>query len=326
MVIKIDVAKLAERVRVLVRAVVTWLWSALRALPAATVLTVRRHPRVAVAITIAVIAILLGLWSLAGSTAEMARTEELKFWAQASRLSLDERTRIANYTCRTGLMPDLIPWWEMDSDRCAATAWKAMNLFTGIRLAHGDNGAAWMLRGKNRDVLRTFWDVTSLYNEDSSLGSRREEVIETFREQMDHLDPNGVYLAGFRWQSTSVGSKIRRDKGDLNSHVVVIAQSRFIHMFRYGTHTNPVVVDMQERFFESGEMQPVWLARVTYADGRPFRFSSTKKELRLQQHRMPWRTLRIVLRIPDWVPGANVVERIALYWLRNGHEQYPTLP
>ena len=190
---------------------------------------------------------------------------------------------IRNNMVRTGRIPHLLPWWEMDSDRCSAVMWKIVNLLSGVELTHGDNGAAWMLRSKNPSKLHTLWDGTSRFRTDGRLGERLQPTVVEFRRILEHLDPNRLYVMGFRWTETSSVGMIKKDHRDLNSHVVVMTKSVMFHMFKYGPLTDPIVADLQERFFDSGEMQPVWLTEVTSRDGKPFRFSSATRELPLDQ-------------------------------------------
>ncbi len=287
----------------------------------------RRHPRVVAGIFVVAAVFCFGVWRFAAITANSAIVEERMFWMKARTLSLDDRTAIRNYMVRTGRVPHLLPWWEMDSDRCAATVWKLVNLLTGVELTHGDNGAAWMLRKQNSRKLHTLWDGTSRFNADGGLGNNLRPTIAEFRAMLERLEPDGVYVMGFRWTHTAMAGKIRRDKSDLNSHIVVMTKSVMVHMFRYGELANPIVADFQERFFDSEEMQPVWLAEVVNGSGKPFKFTPTRRELRLDQNVYPWKELKRVLRIPDnWVPGSNAMERCLLYWFRDGYDMYPRLP
>ncbi len=284
-----------------------------------------RHRKVAVGLLAGLLLIGVAVWRVSAVTAASAKAEEQAFWIKARALSLDDRTAIRNYMIRTGRVPHLLPWWEMDSDRCAATMWKLVNLLSSVELTHGDNGAAWMMRKQNSGKLRTLWDGTNRFDSEGRLGDKLPSTIAEFRDFLEQLNPDGLYVIGFRWTGTSSADKIRRDRSDLNSHVVVMAKSTMFHMFRYGKLNDPIVADLQERFFDSGEMQPVWISEVTSRDGKPFRFSLTAREKRLEQTIYPWKKLRLVLRIPDWMPGVNPMERCLLHWFRNGYDMYPRL-
>ncbi len=288
--------------------------------------TVRNHPRTAIVIVFLGIVFLVAVWRFSALTAHAAFAEERVFWAKARTLTLAERTAIRNHMIRTGRVPHLLPWWEMDSDRCSAVAWKLVNLLSGIELTHGKNGSAWMLRKWNPGKLRTLWDGTGRFDPEGRLGGKLEPTLEEFRDRLDRLDPDKLYLAGFRWLNTASATKIRRDRADINSHVVVISRSVLFHMFSYGVANDPIVADLEERFFDSQEMQPVWLAEVSYPDGKPFKFAPVRRELRLDQRVYPWKKLRFVLRVPDKVPGVNALERSVLYWVRDGYDMYPRLP
>lgn len=285
-----------------------------------------RHPKVAIGLLVGLLLIGAEVWHLSAVTVASAKAEERAFWVKARALSLDDRTEIRNHMVRTGRVPHLLPWWEMDADRCSAVAWKFVNLLSGVELTHGDNGAAWMLRRQNPTKLHTLWDGTSRFDRDGRLGDKLQPTVTEFRALLENLNPDGLYVMGFRWTKTEAAGKIRRDHNDLNSHVVVMAKSMMFHMFRYGKNTDPILADFQERFFDSEEMQPVWLTEVTSRDGKPFRFSATTRELRLEQNIFPWKKLRLVLRIPDWVFGVNAMERTLLYWFRDGYDMYPRLP
>ena len=284
------------------------------------------RPRVTIAIIVTLVIFGLGVFWFASITANRALAEERAFWIEASRLSSDERTMIKNDMVRTGRVPHLLPWWEMDQDRCAAVVWKLTNLITGVPLTHGDNGAAWNLRKQNSGKLRTVWDVTHRFDSKGRLNDQLEPTIVELRAFLDGLDPKGVYLIGFRYTSTLVGSKIRRDNADINSHVVMMTDLVFFHMFRYGNDEDPVVADFQERFFSYNKgMQPVWVAQVIQ-NGKPFRFTNSDRKFPMQQRVYPWKSLRWFLMIPDWSRGVNAIERALLFWFRNGYDMYPRLP
>ncbi len=287
---------------------------------------VRKHPRTAIVIVLLGFLCMGLVWRFSALTAHAAFAEERAYWAKARNLNLVKRTGIRNNMVRTGRVPHLLPWWEMDGDRCSAVAWKLVNLLSGIELSHGKNGSAWMLRKQNPGKLRTIWDGTDRFDAEGRLGGKLEPTLKEFRDRLDRLDPDRLYLAGFRWLNTASASKIKRDRADINSHVVVISKSILFHMFGYGVMNDPIVADLEERFFDSQEMQPVWLAEVSYPDGKPFKFARTKLELRLDQRVYPWKKLRFVLRVPDKVPGVNALERSILYWVRDGYDMYPRLP
>lgn len=306
-----------------------WLLGIIVTLARRIALWVREHPRTAakVAGIAALVLLMFGLavWKFASITADRALAEEREFWAQAQHLTLEQRTMIRNDMVRTGRVPHLLPWWEMDEDRCAAAVWKLVNLTTGIRLTHGKNGAAWMLRKQNPGKLRTVWDVSNRFDENGKLNSLEATVTE-LRSFLDTTDPRGVYLIGFRYAHTFSGSLIKRDKADLNSHVVMMTGEVFFHMFRYGNSEDPIVAELQEHFFAyNSEMQPVWVAQVMQ-NGHPFRFLPTDRKLVLKQHVYPWKSLKLFLRVPDFSRGVNALERSLLYWFRDGYEMYPELP
>ena len=283
-------------------------------------------PRVTIAILVAIIVFGLSVFWFASITADRALAEERSFWVKASRLTLDERTMIKNDMVRTGRVPHLLPWWEMDQDRCAAVVWKLTNLITGVQLTHGNNGAAWNLRKQNQGKLRTVWDVTDRFDKNEKLNEKLEPTVVELRSFLDMTDPRGVYLIGFRYTHTMSGGLIKRDNADVNSHVVMMTSEVFFHMFRYGNDEDPIVADLQERFFSYNKgMQPVWVAQVMQ-NGKPFRFTSNDQKLVLQQRVYSWRSLRWFLMVPDWSRGVNAFERSLLYWFRNGYDMYPTLP
>lgn len=291
----------------------------------------RKHPRIIITITLLMIATIIGIWVFASSTANSAIAEERAFWTRADRLSLDERTMIKNDMTRTGRVPHLLPWWEMDTDHCAAVAWKFVDLMSGVRLVHGKNGAAWMLRKQNPGRLRTVWDASDRFDERGYIHENDPgATMREFRRLLDDdekIKPDGLYVIGFRFAWTLSSGKIKSDNADINSHVVVMTNSVFFHMFRYGNEEDPIVADLQERFFSyNKDMQPVWIAEVVKPDGQPFRFSNNNRRLKLEQKIYPWKELRWILAIPDVVPGVNAFERSLLYWLRNDYEMYPRLP
>ncbi len=287
---------------------------------------VQRHPRVAFAVLGVSLVLMLAIWRFASVTANRALIEESRFWAQARNLTLEQRSMIKNDMVRTGRVPHLLPWWEMDQDRCAAVVWKLVNLTTGIPLTHGTNGAAWMLRKQNLGKLRTVWDVSNRFDKDGHLDGKLETTVAELRDFLDTTDPRGVYLIGFRYVHTLSGSLIKRDAADLNSHVVMMTGEVFFHMFRYGNSEDPIVADFQERFFSyNKDMQPVWVAQLMQ-NGKPFRFSLNDRKLVLEQKVYPWKSLRWFLWIPDWTRGVNAFERSLLYWFRDGYQMYPELP
>lgn len=286
---------------------------------------VRTHPKITSGMTLLFLLSLLGVWRFGTLTAERAAREEMAFWGKARTLTLEERTMVRNDMVRIGRLPHLLPWWEMDSDRCAAVAWKFVNLLSGVELTHGNNGAAWMLRKQNRGKMKTIWDGTGRFNEEGSLGEELRPTIAEFRQVLERLHPDRLYLAGFRWADTRSAELIRRDKSDINSHIVVVTGDKLFHMFGYGSQNDPIVADFQERFFASEKMQPVWLAEVQ-KNRKPFQFARTTKSSPLVQNLYPWGDLRVLLRLPDWVPGANAIEKTLLYWVRNGYDMYPRLP
>lgn len=301
----------------------------LRAMPGATLRFVRTHPRIDIAALATIAMLLFAICWFASSAAKSAIAEERAFWARNRTLTLEERTELRNYSLRTGRVPHLLPWWEMDTDRCAAVAWKFVNLFSGVELTHGDNGAAWMLRHQNQSKLETLWDGTGRFK-DGELGERFDQTVEEFRRVLEDeriVRSDGLYLAGFRWTNTSVADLIERDRpqgGDINSHVVVITGGMIFHMIHQDPSLDPIRMDHQEDFFYWRTMQPVWLAEI-YANGKPFRFSPTRRTRRIEQNVYPWRSLRSVLGLPDF-KGINAIERAVLYWVRNGYDQYPHLP
>ena len=283
----------------------------------------RRHRRASVTALLAFVLACFGVWQFAGTTAKQALREEREFWAKARALTLEERTMIRNHMVRTGRVPHLLPWWEMDTDRCAAVAWKFVNLLSGVQLTHGDNGAAWMLRRQNESKLRTIWDGTERFK-DGELGERFEPTIEELRSILEGLQDGGLYMAGFRWTNTSAAEKIERDRADINSHVVVITGGMIFHMIHTDSSIDPIIMDHQENFFYWRTMQPVWLAEVMH-NGKPFRFAPTTKMRRLEQRVFPWKSLRRVLYMPDFAKGVNALERCILHWFRNGYDMYPHL-
>lgn len=301
----------------------------LRSLAAAAWRFVRTHPRTDATFAIIVATLIATIWWFASSAAAAAIAEERVFWAENRALTLEQRTEIKNSMVKTGRVPHLLPWWEMDVDRCSAVAWKFVNLLSGVELTHGRNGAAWMLRGQNESKLATIWDGTSRFK-DGELGEQFDATVEEFRRVLENeriVHNGGLYMAGFRWTNTSVAGLIERDRpkgGDINSHVVVITGGMIFHMIHTDPSLDPIIADHQEGFFYWKTMQPVWLAEV-WKGNEPFRFSRTTRTRRLEQRVYPWKSLRWVLAIPDWFKGVNAIERAILYWMRNGYDQYPHL-
>ena len=172
---------------------------------------------------------------------------------------------------------------------------------------------------------RTLWDSTARFK-DGRLVSHEQTVAE-FRRFIEGLDLKGVYLLGFRWRGTPRAAEIERDGQDINSHILVMTEGKFFHMFRYGNAEDPIVADFQERFFAyNKEMQPVWVAQVLNGNRRPFRFTASTQIASLRQRIWPYKKLRWLLIIPDWSRGVNAVERTLLYWFRDGYDMYPRLP
>lgn len=306
-------------------------WDALRVAIAFSIQLIKRHPWITAITTILTISSVVSVLVFASVTANRALAEERAFWTRAGRLTLEQRTMIKNDMVRTGRVPHLLPWWEMDSNHCSAVAWKLVNLLTDVKLVHGQNGSAWMLRQQNPGRLQTIWDASSKFDAE---GRTNEEIPGTvmaeFKQLLDNderMKPNGVYLIGFRFARTLSASKIKRDQADINSHVVVMTNSVMFHMFRYGNDEDPIVADLQEHFFSYNKgMQPVWVAEVIRPDGRPFRFPNISTRSPMEQKIYPWKDLWWILAIPDFSRGVNAFERALLYWSGDEYNMYPRLP
>ncbi len=276
---------------------------------------------------------------------EQTRSEELAFWKLVDGLTLEDHSALLNYVGRTGRLPRILPWWEMDNAMCSATVVKYVVLFTGIKFAHS---GAWTLRTdrakmvetgepcmscpSNATKLTTVWDETARYDADGKLpaGARESLQHEVRRFPFEH---DQVYILGLLWEETTYWDEIQAAGKDINSHVALWVRGKVVHFIHREPGVDPLYMETVDDLFADGKLSPVWIARV-HGKGRKagLRLPATDRELPFCQNVMPYATLRHALVIPRrfyLTPPRlseridSLVERSLLHWSRNGYDMYP---
>jgi len=272
---------------------------------------------------------------------DAARIEELEFWSQANKLSLEDRAALANFVERTGQLPRVLPWWQYDEDVCSITAVKYLNLFTGIELVHS---AAWKIRstGLNGRKLTTLWDESDQYDKDGRLSPKTEERLINEVSRFP-FNTDKVYLMGMRWKETRWSEVIKAEKSDINSHLVLILRGQAIH-YHHRDAGDPIHFETIEELLADGTMLPVWISE-THEKSRvqppakklvvtEFHLSQTEHELAFEQKVMPYHTINRWLVFPRdsrFIPTEiakrldTFFEKSVLQRVRNGYEMYPHL-
>lgn len=271
--------------------------------------------------------------------------EGLAFWDTVDELTLEDRSALLNYIERTGRLPQILPWWEMDNAMCSLTVVKYAVVFTGIKLAHT---SAWKLRSDrakykgtntpcvecplNATKLATVWDKTTRYDSDGRLPAG---VKESFQNEVRDFpfEHDQVYLMGLLWEDTDYWDEIKAAGKDVNSHVALWARGKVIHFIHRKPSVDPLYRESVDDLFADGKLQPVWIARV-HAKGRRagLRLPATDREMAFCQNVMPYTTLYWAVKFPRkffLVPPRYaerldaLVERTVLHRTRNGYDMYP---
>lgn len=290
-------------------------------------------------------------WTYEG-VAEQARQEELAFWKRSGVHSLSpvDRSALLNYIERTGEVPSVLPWWELDEDRCSATVTKYVALFTGVELVHA---AAWRVRQagytcrdcvNNGRKLITKWEGTRAYGDNGDISRQaRERIVGEVKNFA--FDPNKVYMLGLLWSNTRWWDTIQVDGEDINSHVALVVRGQVIHFIHTNAWSDPLKVETLDELFQSGDLAPVWLAEVAHKSrakppsyktlvAQPLVLPKTMCELPFTQRKAPWAILAVATAF-DGLPFVSdetnaridtFVEKSILYRLGAWglFEMYPT--
>ncbi len=274
-----------------------------------------------------------------------SRQEELAFWKSVDALTAEDHSALLNYVERTGKLPRILPWWEMDNSMCSATVVKYISMFTGVKLVHA---SAWTIRTarakliatgepcltcvSNATKFTTVWDKNALYDQDGKLPpGTKESLQDEVRNFLFERDQ--VYVIGLLWEDTTYWDEIAAAGADKNSHVALWVRGLVLHFIHREPGVDPLYYESVDDLFADGKLEPVWIARV-HAKGQKegLRLPVTARELPFCQNVMPWSVMRHTLVFPRrfyLIPSAytegldGLIERSLFRWVRNGYDLYP---